>query len=113
MYIMWELPTNKDNFLFKNIQDFNQTAHVGPQELNVFTDNISFYFYAIISIKNFNETVTQRYVTAISTQYENVLSFKVEYALQNVKHVLFNMVLFDLDCTTVSKWWNMVIYEMF
>ena len=51
MYIMWELPTNKDNFLLKNTQDFNQTAHVEPQELNVFTDNISFHFYAIISIK--------------------------------------------------------------
>ena len=51
MYIMRELPTNKANFLFKNMQDFNQTTHVGPQELNVFTDNISFYFYAIISIK--------------------------------------------------------------
>ena len=52
MYIMRELPTNKANFLFKNMQDFNQTTHVGPQELHVFTDNISFYFYAIISIKN-------------------------------------------------------------
>ena len=49
---MLELPKNKANFLFKNMQDFNQTTHVGPQELNVFTDNISFYFYAIISIKN-------------------------------------------------------------
>ena len=30
----------------------------------------------------------QWYITAISTQSE---SFKVEYALQNAKHVLFNM----------------------
>ena len=52
MYFMWELPTNKVNFIFKNMQDFNHTTHVGPQELNVFADNISFYFYAIISIKN-------------------------------------------------------------
>ena len=51
MYFMRELPTNKANFIFKNTQDFNQTTHVGPQELNVFTDNISFYFYPIISIK--------------------------------------------------------------
>ena len=49
MYFMWELPTNKANFIFK--KDCNQTTHVGPQELNVFTDNISFYFYPIISIK--------------------------------------------------------------
>ena len=52
MYFMQKLPTNKANFIFKNMQDFNQTTHVGPQELNVFTDNISFYFYPIISIKN-------------------------------------------------------------
>ena len=52
MYMMWDLPTNKVNLLFKNMQDFNQTIHVGPQDPNVFTDNISFYFYAIISIKN-------------------------------------------------------------
>ena len=34
------------------MQDFNQTTHVGPQEPNVFTDNMSFYFYPIIYIKN-------------------------------------------------------------
>ena len=45
MYFMLELPTNKYT------QDFNHTRPVGPQELNVFTDNISFYFDAIISIK--------------------------------------------------------------
>ena len=42
---MWDLPTNKANFLFKNKQDFNQTI--------------------------------------------NVLSFKVECALQNAKCMLF------------------------
>ena len=52
MYFMQKLPTNKANFIFKNIQDFNQTTHVGPKEPSVFTDNISFYFYPIISIKN-------------------------------------------------------------
>ena len=52
MYFMQELPTNKANFILKNMQDFNQTTHVVPQEHNVFTDNISFYFYPIISIKN-------------------------------------------------------------
>ena len=52
MYFMRELPTNKANFIFKNTQDFNQTTHAGPHDLNVFTDNISFYFYPIISIKN-------------------------------------------------------------
>ena len=34
------------------MQDFNQTTHAGPQDPNVFTNNISFYFYAIISIKD-------------------------------------------------------------
>ena len=52
MYIMWDLPINNANFIIKNTQDFNQTIHVGPKDSNVFTDNISFYFYAIISIKN-------------------------------------------------------------
>ena len=66
MYFMRELPTNTANFISKNTQDSNQTTHVVPQEHNVFTDNISFYFYAIISIK-FNEKGMQQYVTAIST----------------------------------------------
>ena len=52
MYIMWELPTNKANFPFKNMQGFNQTTHLGPQDPNVYTDNISFYCYAIISMKS-------------------------------------------------------------
>ena len=51
MYFMQKLPTNKANFIFKNMQDFNQTTHVGSQDPSVFTDNISFYFYPIISIK--------------------------------------------------------------
>ena len=50
MYFMRELPTNKANFIFKNMKDYNQSTHVGPQELNVFTDNVSFNFYPIISI---------------------------------------------------------------
>ena len=113
MYFMWELPTNKPNFIFKKMQDFNQTTHVGPQELNVFTGNISFYFYPIISIKKIHETVIQQCLMAISTQSEKFLSFEVEYALQNAKCMLFNMVLFDLDCTTVSKWKKAVTYEPF
>ena len=44
MYFMQKLPTNKANFIFKNIEDFNQTTHVGPQDPSVFTDNISFIF---------------------------------------------------------------------
>ena len=42
----------------------------------------------------------QFYITAISTWSENFLSSEVEYVLQNAKCVLFNMVLFDLDCTS-------------
>ena len=113
MYFMQKLPTNKTNFIFKNMQDFNQTTHVGPQDPNVFTDNISFYFYLIISIKKNNETVMQWYVTVISTSSENFMSFEVEYMPQNAKYVLFNTVFFDLDCTTVLKRWNAVTYETF
>ena len=55
----------------------------------------------------------QWYVMAISTRSENFLSFEVEYTLQNAKCMLFNMVLFDLNCTTVLKWQIVVTYEMF
>ena len=41
MHIMQELQTNRPNFLFKNIQDFNKTIGVGPQEPIVFIDNIN------------------------------------------------------------------------
>ena len=37
----------------------------------------------------------QWYVTVISTQSENFLSFEVEYMLQNAKCVLFNTAFFD------------------
>ena len=110
---MQKLPTNKANFIFKNMQDFKQTTYVGPQDPSVFTDNISFYFYPIISIKKFNETVMQWYVRVISTLSENFLSFEDEYMLQNAKYMLFNLILFNLDCTTVSKWQKAVTYEMF
>ena len=55
----------------------------------------------------------QQYVMVISIRSKIFLSFQVEYTLQNVKCMLFNMVLFDLDCTTVSKWQKAVTYEMF
>ena len=64
---------------------------------------LSYHFY-----KKFNETVTQQYVMAISIWYKHFPRFDVEYMLQNAKYMLFNMVLFDLDCTTVSKWWKAV-----
>ena len=48
---MQKLPTTKANFILKNMQDFNQTTHVQPQDPSVFTDNISFCFYPIISIQ--------------------------------------------------------------
>ena len=47
----------------------------------------------------------------ISTRSENFPSFEVEYVLQNVKCMLFNTVLFDQDCTTVSKWQKVEIYK--
>ena len=54
MHIMWQLQTNKTNFLFKNTQDSYYTTYVGPQDINVFTNSTGFYFYAIISIKYLN-----------------------------------------------------------
>ena len=61
------------------MQDFNQTTHVGTQELNVFNDNISFLFFYYHFYKKFNETVTQWYIMAISTQSENT-HFKMQNA---------------------------------
>ena len=108
MYIMQDLPTNKANFVFKNTQDFNQTTHVGPQDPNVFIDNISFYFYAIISIKNLMKQSCNDASQLFQHGLKIFLSFEVEYALQNAKCVLFN-----LDCVPLSKWQNAVIYDMF
>ena len=34
-HIMQELPTNMPNFLFENLQDFNQTTYVAPHRLSV------------------------------------------------------------------------------
>ena len=49
---MWELATNKPNFLFKNTKDFNQTTHVGPQEPIVIIDNIILYFNYLIFMQH-------------------------------------------------------------
>ena len=38
---MLELPTIKTDFLFENLQDFNQTTHARPQHSIVFIDNIN------------------------------------------------------------------------
>ena len=48
----------------------------------------------------------QQYIMATSTWSEKNLSFEVEYVLQNAKCMLFNMVLFDLDSTTVFLKWQ-------
>ena len=112
MYFMQELPTNKANFIFKNMQDFNHTTHVGLQDPNVFTDNISLYFYPIIYKKN----LMKQSHNGMSHYFNTVRKFSkfdVEYTLQNAKCMLFNMVLLDLDCTTVSKWWKVVTYKTF
>ena len=50
---------------------------------------------------------------AISTRSENFPHFEVEYVLQNAKCVLFNTVLFNWDCTTVSKWQKAETYGMY
>ena len=68
---------------------------------------ISVLFLCYRFYKKINETVTQWYVTAISTWSENFPSFEVEYALQNAKHMLFNMVLFNLDCQHILNCGNM------
>ena len=104
MHTMRESPKNKPNFLFNNTQHFNQTKHAAPHLPIIFIDNINFYFYAIISVKDLMGQLCNGHVIAISTQSEIFLSFEVEYTLQNAKHMLFNTVLFNLDCATVSKW---------
>ena len=86
MYIMWELPTNKANFLFKNMQDFNQTTHVGPQELNVFMHNISFYFHAIISVNNLMKQSCNS-MSWLLQHCLKILSFEAQFTLQNAKCV--------------------------
>ena len=48
---MLELPTIKTDFLFENLQDFNQTTHARPQHPIVFIHNISLYFNCISSVK--------------------------------------------------------------
>ena len=48
---MLDLPTIKNDFLFKNSQDFNQTTHARPQYPIVFIHNISLYFNCISSVK--------------------------------------------------------------
>ena len=50
MYIMWELPTIKTNFLFKSSQDFNQTTHAGLHLPIVFIDNIILYFNYLVFV---------------------------------------------------------------
>ena len=52
MHIMWELPTNKPNFLFKNAEDLNQITHIGPQEPIVFIDIINLHLNGLGSVKN-------------------------------------------------------------
>ena len=48
---MLDLPTIKTDFLFENLQDFNQTTHARPQHPIVFIHNISLYFNCISSVK--------------------------------------------------------------
>ena len=50
MHIMWKLPTNKANFLFKNTQDFNHTAHAAPHLPIVFIDNMILYFNYLVFV---------------------------------------------------------------
>ena len=113
MYFMQKLPTTKANFIFKNMQDFNQTTHVWPQDPSVFTDNISFYFYPIISIKKLMKQ--SRNGTSQLFQYGpkifQVLRLNMHFRMQNV---CFSTRSFStLDCTTVSKWQKVVTYETF
>ena len=58
MHIMQELNTNRPNFLFKIIQDFNHTSHVAPQGPIVFINNIRFYFDYSYFVSKLMERVT-------------------------------------------------------
>ena len=48
---MLELPTIKNDFLFENSQDFNETTHARPQYHIASIYNISLYFNCISSVK--------------------------------------------------------------
>ena len=62
MHIMWELQTNKANFLFKNRQDFYETIHAAPHWAIVFSDNIILDFnYQVFVLQK----VTQWHVTGV------------------------------------------------
>ena len=99
---MLELPTNNPNFLFKNTQDFNQTTHVGPQELKVIIDNIILYFNYLISVlhvfKRSHNGMSQRGVRfqifwlKCGTLYELFISpiwlMAADFAVQICKYAL-------------------------
>ena len=92
MQIMQELPINKPNFFFKNKQDFSLTTHIVPH------GPIHWYYRFIFSLSwsctRFIERVTNGHVMVISTCFNFffwILQLKVSW---NVKHVLFNTVLF-------------------
>ena len=85
---MWELPTRQISSS-KNTQDFNQTTHVGLQDPSVFTDNISFYFYSIISTKKLNERVMQ----ITSFRFQNHVVFKFQnFLFSVVMRLLFTVM---------------------
>ena len=104
---MQKLPTTKANFIFKNMQDFNQTTRVWPQDRSVFADNISFYFYPIIFIKN------------LMKQLHNGTSWLFQHGLKIFRvsgldvHFRMQNTCFSTHCATVSKWQKMVTYETF
>ena len=79
MHIMWQLPTNKTNFLFENTQDFNQTTQGRPQDPIVFIHIISLYFNCLGSVKDFFKWSQHSYIMLFSelhTMQLKVLSNK-------------------------------------
>ena len=83
MHIMWELPTIKTDFVFKNSQDFNQTTHGRPQDPIVFIHNISLYFNFISSVKYVFKWSRHSHImsfSAVQPKWFNEPTQKIAYA---------------------------------
>ena len=95
MHIMWELATNKPNFLFKNTKDFNQTTHVGPQEPIIIIDNIILYFNYLIFVQH----VFKRSCNGMSQEGCQTSDFFVKMQVS----------LCTFYFTTLPTWWTLQI----
>ena len=98
---MLELPTIKTDFLFENLQDFNQTTHARPQHPIVFIDSISLYFNCISSVK---------YLFKWS-HHSHIMPFSVVQPKQMAGKVPTHVLECGLFCSFHFFTFKMVTYE--